>query len=195
MAVSTALAPEDDPRAVVTADQFLKMGEAGEFRDAHVELLGGVLYYKMPQSRIHIDALTLVLGEFVQAGEGCVLISQGTVKLGFLDAPEPDAAIIERDPKTARRQIQPEDVRLVIEVSVSSLRTDRSIKLPVYAKAGLSEYWILNPIARQIEVYREPIEGEYRWLRLALPGETISPLYDPGRIVAVDDLMPAPDED
>ena len=53
----------------------------------------------------------------------------------------------------------PEDIHLLIEVSDSTLIRDRDVKLGLYARDGIREYWIINLEAEQLEVYREP-DGE-----------------------------------
>jgi Putative restriction endonuclease len=45
---------------------------------------------------------------------------------------------------------------LFVEVCESSLRYDRVVKAHRYAQAGIADYWIVNPIDRQLEVYRNP---------------------------------------
>ena len=45
-----------------------------------------------------------------------------------------------------------------------------------YAEAGIPEYWIVNPVARQVEIYREPVDGEYQWLKVLQEGDSIAPL-------------------
>lgn len=39
-------------------------------------------------------------------------------------------------------------------VSASTERLDRSLKLPAYAREGVRHAWLLNPLARTLEVYR-----------------------------------------
>ncbi|MGI9212368.1 MAG: Uma2 family endonuclease, partial [Methylococcaceae bacterium] len=48
------------------------------------------------------------------------------------------------------------DVAVVIEVAETSVQRDRGIKLALYARARLPEYWIVNLPERQIEIYRKP---------------------------------------
>ncbi len=195
MAPLVALAPDDTPRSAVTADEFDAMREAGAFGDARVELLNGTITYKMSQSSLHIDALTLVFEALVRPKSPIVMISQSSVRLNLLNVPESDAALVRRDPRRPKGPIRPEDVLLCVEVAVSSLRSDRAVKAAVYAEAGIPEYWIVNPVAGQVEVYRNPANGVYTTLHVAPPGTTIAPLCDPARTVAVADLMPASDED
>src|SRR5438552_3118815 len=46
--------------------------------------------------------------------------------------------------------------------SYSSLEFDRERKLPAYARAGISEVWIVNLSEHTVETYREPHGTGYR---------------------------------
>lgn len=63
-----------------------------------------------------------------------------------------------RPPVKKHRQPHPtpQDVFLLVEISDTTLRKDREVKLPLYAKAGIEEVWIWNVPEKQTEVYREP---------------------------------------
>jgi Uma2 family endonuclease len=52
-------------------------------------------------------------------------------------------------------------VLLLIEVSDSSLAFDRSVKLPLYARAGIAEFWIVDLKRRVLEVHRNPTSDGY----------------------------------
>ena len=68
---------------------------------------------------------------------------------------------------------------------------DRGPKLVSYAQAFVAEYWIVNLVNRQLEVYRQPLPaGIYTDFKVYLPGESIAPLNAPGKTVAVADLLP-----
>jgi Uma2 family endonuclease len=67
---------------------------------------------------------------------------------------------------------RPEDVFLLIEVADSSLAFDRKVKTPLYAQAGIPEYWIVNLNDRQIEIFRSPAEGEYQEKQIVKHTET-----------------------
>ena len=50
---------------------------------------------------------------------------------------------------------------LLVEVSETSLAYDRANKLPLYAKFGLPEVWIVDLVSAAVEIYREPKDGAY----------------------------------
>jgi Uma2 family endonuclease len=111
---------------------------------------------------------------------------QNPIRIPHNDSePEPDVVwTIDKDYSRLHPQ-PPGDVLLVIEVAESSLEFDRDEKVPVYAEAGISDYWIVNLIAEQVDVYRNPNGRDYQEKStyrgdaaihpLALPAATLQP--------------------
>jgi Uma2 family endonuclease len=103
--------------------------------------------------------------------------------------PEPDLTWVRRE-RPGEKPPEPARVALLVEVAESSLAYDRTIKLPNYALAAIPEYWIVNLIDEQIEVYRKPAgrsyqdesvyRGDAEIHPLALPSATLQPsrLFD-----------------
>jgi len=76
--------------------------------------------------------------------------------------PEPDITILRFDEHFySKKQATAEDVLLLIEVAVFTVKTDRTIKKKKYATAGIPEYWIIIPKKGRIEVFRKPEDGNY----------------------------------
>ena len=48
---------------------------------------------------------------------------------------------------------------LLIEVADTSLRFDRAVKLPLYARACIPEVWIVDLKRRAVDVHRAPHAG------------------------------------
>jgi Uma2 family endonuclease len=160
-----SLTVPDYPIWRLTVEQYHEMVQSGILtEDDPVELLEGWLITKMPQNAPHLtitqhthDALRSILPA------GWVIYVQGPITT--LDSePEPDIMVargsrrdyLERHPST-------EDIALVVEVADATLQRDRTLKLRVYASAGIVAYWILNLVERQVEAYSDPSEqGEYR---------------------------------
>ena len=83
----------------------------------------------------------------------------------------------------------PENVYLLVEVSDSSLATDRKIKAATYAEAGFREYWVLGLKPRRLWVYRKPVDG--KWTSESEFGEEgAAPLFAPDRLLALGDVLP-----
>jgi Uma2 family endonuclease len=147
----------------------------GMFEGEKLELLYGRLVSMSPQGQGHafsIARLTkiLVLGLRDRADVRVQL------PFGASDdsEPEPDVAIVSPGDYLDGH---PQHALLVIEVAGSSVEDDRSLKGPLYAAAGVPEYWIVNVVDGVVEVYREPRDGVYaqvsrhdRDASLAVPG-------------------------
>ncbi|MDX2137116.1 MAG: Uma2 family endonuclease [Chloroflexota bacterium] len=88
------------------------------------------------------------------------------------------------------------DLGVVIEVSDVTLRTDRTLKQRIYAKARIPVYWLLNLNARTLEVYTLPVgEGAEAKcsVRVDYTAEQSVPLVLDGREIAqisVGELLP-----
>jgi Uma2 family endonuclease len=117
---------------------------------------------------------------------------QAPLALGTDSEPEPDVAVI----SGSRRDYaeHPQAALLVIEVADSSLRFDRQVKGPLYARAGIPEYWIVNLVDRTLEVYRQPEQRDdawdYRLVQSLRPEESVAPVTLPTQALQVADLLP-----
>jgi Uma2 family endonuclease len=179
---------------VAEYDELVRAGVLGP--NDRVELLEGYLVPKISHNPPHagtIHLLVAVLSHVLPAG--WVFRSQLPVVLSDSE-PEPDGAIVRGDRRTyLTRHPVPADFGVVIEVASSSLDEDRVDQARIYAHAGLPEYWIVNLVDRQIEVYTNPQSAaappRYATRTDYRPGATV-PLKLDGTTVAirVDDLLP-----
>jgi Uma2 family endonuclease len=132
---------------------------AGEF-EKRVELIRGEIIQMTPINIAHANCVTLVTEWCFEAAplDRVMIRTQNPVRIPANNSePEPDVVWVTR--KDYNRHPEPHDVLLLIEVADSSLEFDRREKLAVYAEAGIPEYWIVNLIDEQIEVYRNPSGG------------------------------------
>ena len=83
----------------------------------------------------------------------------------------------------------PDDVFLLIEVADTTLAYDREEKLPIYARAGISEVWIVNLEDRTVEVYRQPQAAGYGSTTVLRPGDKASPSAFADAVVDVAELL------
>jgi Uma2 family endonuclease len=172
-----ALSPEPYRFSVA---QYLRLS-ADEFfgPENKVELINGLLVRKMVRDAPHDGTLTLLYPWLVrQLPEDWVARCQLALVLAR-SVPEPDLAVV-RGPKQAYQKRHPRaaDAALLIEVAESSLEYDRQVKGALYAEAHIPEYWIVNVVDFQIEVYTQPRGGKsagYRQ-RKDYSGRTAVPL-------------------
>ncbi|BAY79743.1 hypothetical protein NIES25_62290 (plasmid) [Nostoc linckia NIES-25] len=116
---------------------------------------------------------------------------QDPIQLSQYSEPEPDIAVVRID---ARKYINhhpaPHEIFLVIEVADTTLETDRKQKAPLYAKAGITDYWILDVNQRQVYVFREPSLEGYN-LEFILPEDaTLSSIAFPEIKIQIGKLFP-----
>jgi Uma2 family endonuclease len=174
-----------------TVDELMQLVGAGVLReDDRVELIHGVLIEMPPIGDDHIF-VTNVLARALTLGLGdAALVSvQNPVRLGERLMPQPDIAVLSPELGRQRRGPLAEDALLIIEVSDTTLVYDRTVKLPLYAEAGIPEVWIVNLPEQQIEVYREAGPGGYKSMRRILRGETVAPEAFPDVLIAADAIL------
>ncbi len=179
-----------------TRSEYYRLAETEMFQDRRVELLEGEIIEMPPQKNEHVVAVKLVEKELEALfGPRYFVRVQSPLDLGEESQPEPDVAVVTGSPRDYKSH--PTTALLVVEISDSSLRLDRQRKRPIYARAGIADYWILNLIDRCLEVHRRPIadssiKGGFRF------GETtiltkrnfIAPLAMPKKRIVISDLLP-----
>lgn len=194
--VRDAAAPHPPPwvarrRWDVTA--YHRMAAAGILHeDDRVELIDGELIEMTPIGGPHIGAIIALTQMFVLAAAGRARVSpQNPVRLGEHSEPEPDLALL-RPRDDGYRGGEPPlaaDVMLLVEVADSSLRYDRVVKLPLYARHGIPEVWIVDLEGRVVEVCREPgAEGYASVVRVSRDG-VLEPLGLPGAAIPVAEIL------
>ncbi len=175
-----------------TVDEYHRMAEAGVFHeDDRVELLDGQIVEMTPIGGLHV-ACVIRLTDLLSpvTGSGAVVSVQNPLVLADRSAPQPDIALLRRraDPSGAWLPSHA-DCLLVIEVADTSVEHDRDVKIPLYARAGVPEAWLVDLSARRIEAYRNPAGGKYAKVTSASRGETLTPLEVPSATLSVDRIL------
>ena len=162
--------------------------------DEPLELIEGRLVVAEPQNSPHAKAIELTADALRAAfGRGWRIRIQLPIALDPDSEPEPDVSVVAGSPRDDRED-HPSHPSLVVEVADTSVRLDRTVKARVYARGGIAEYWIVNLMARVLEVRRRPRRragrhATYTTVTIARAGESIQPLAA-SRPVAIDDLLP-----
>lgn len=158
----------------ITVHEYYRMAETGILApDARVELIEGEIIDMAPIGSNHssvVDRTARML--FAALHDLAIIRVQGPVRLDDRSEPEPDLALLKPRADFYRdRHPGPADVFLVIEVSDTTLAYDRGVKVPLYAKHGIAEAWLIDLNGNLIHVYRNPGNGEYTDLQsLVRPG-------------------------
>jgi Uma2 family endonuclease len=149
----------------ITADEFQQMARAGIFHeDDHIELLDGELYQMAAMNEPHVSCVVRLNYWFVpRLINRAIVLPQCAIRLSDFSEPEPDIVLARfREDFYVSALPRPEDILLIIEVADSSLRHDRTVKVPLYAAAGISETWIANVRSQRVTTYREPSAAGYQ---------------------------------
>ena len=122
--------------------------------------------------------------------EQAIVISQSPFELSNRSEPEPDVLVLApRSDEYVEHLPHPRDVRLLIEVSDSSIQWDRDVKLPLYARERVQEVWIVNLSEGVIQVCQGPGIDAYAQVRTVSRGESLSPMAFPGVTIAVNEVL------
>ena len=145
------------------------MGRAGVFApDERVELLDGYLYAMSPIGVRHAACVLRLTRLFSRAVDPHAFVSvQNPVRLSNRSEPEPDLALLAPKDVYDTRHPRPDDVLLLVEVSETTLPFDRDVKLPLYAREGIREVWIVALEEDRVYACRKPTSegfGEQRAL-------------------------------
>jgi Uma2 family endonuclease len=159
---------------------FDRLIEEGVFADQRVELIDGLILEVAPMNDLHYKWLLELHDELFIALRGIARVSQQTpIKLEVSNTkPLPDFTIIPLE-RYSGNVPDPTEAALVIEISDSTLETDKGIKLQRYAQAGIKEYWVVDVKSEKLEIYREPEGFEYRSKQTIDKGNTATMLEFP----------------
>ena len=169
-------------RRRVTVQEYYSLGEAGLLRpDERTELIRGEIYLMPPISPRHAEGGSRVQRSFHgRVGDRAAIRGRNPTHLPDDTEPEPDVVLARpRADSYATAHPRPEDVLLVVEVSDTTLRYDREVKLRLYAAAGIPEVWLMDLPGDRIEVHRDPSPEGYRSITLVPHDGAVTPLAFP----------------
>jgi Uma2 family endonuclease len=169
--VNIHLAAFDRGRHRFTLDDWAAMEAAGILpRDMEFELIEG-------------DLIDLIV---IGRPKSLRVVADQTLPWPDHNGPKPDFYLFPAS--VSERALGPADVVWVIEIADTSLDYDRRVKGPLYAAAGIPDYWIFDVNARVILVHRDPVDGAYREVREVAASEAAAPLCAPELVVRIADL-------
>ena len=174
-----------------TVEAFQRLAESGILReDQRVELIDGQVVEMSPIGDRHASCVRRLNRLFARKLLDVAVIDvQNPVVLGARDAPQPDLVLLRPRPDGYPKHPRAADTLLLVEVADTTLPYDRDVKIPVYARTGIPEVWLVDLAGDRICVYREPAAGEYANVRLVSRGDTIAPLRFPAVTFSADDIL------
>lgn len=192
------LPPEPHP-IKWTREEYYRLSEQNYFLERRVELLDGWIYVKPAQTESHCAGVSLTQDALREAfGPDFWVRVRGSLDLSPFCVLDPDIAVVAGAVRTHKGNANPASAVLVVEVSDETTESyDLLNKAPVYADAGVADFWIINLMERKLEVYRIPAKPagpafrcSYFSRTILAPGDAIAPLGAPNAPVAVADLLP-----
>jgi Uma2 family endonuclease len=181
-----------------TYEEYYRMADAGVFRDQRVELINGEIVEMPPQGEPHYTTILIGSKRLERAfGDGYVVRTQGPLRTGQDEEPEPDIAVIVGTIGEMLAAGRPRSAVLVVEVSVTTLDYDLGEKAEIYAAAGIEDYWVIDLQSRLIHVHRRTIVDpsmsrgrRYSQIEVLSDDKSIAPLAVPNQSIRIADLLP-----
>ena len=175
-----------------TVDDYYRMAEAGILNERdRVELIEGEIVEMSPIGVRHamsVNRANMILARAV--GDRAVVSVQNAFRINRYNEPQPDVILVRpREDFYGHGHPRPEDVILLIEVSDTTLRFDQKVKLPIYARSGVPEVWIVDLNNDVIRVYRQPKGNIYSVVETKARTESVSAIAFPEVAIKVEDLL------
>ena len=151
-------------RRLFTVDDYYRMAEAGILNeDDRVELIEGEIIEMAPIGSHHASSVMRLMALFGRLTPDLATLSaQNPVRIDDYSEPEPDFMLLKPRADFYREaHPTPEDVLLLVEVADASITYDRRVKLPLYARAGIAEVWIVDLVRNRMDVFRTPSPRGY----------------------------------
>ncbi len=179
-------------RRKFTVEQYHKMAESGILtEDDRVELLRGEIIEMSPVGRRRAACVNRLVRLFTQRlGEHAIVSPQNPVELDDSSEPQPDIALLQPRPDFYESgHPQPEDIFLIVEVADTTAKSDREVKIPLYAEDSIAEVWLVDINKQCIEVYRTLAPTGYQNVQKFQRGQTLSIQAFPDVAITVDEVL------
>jgi len=173
-------------------DEFERVADL--LKAERVELIDGLIVERGAMDPPHVLSSEKLRRKLDQSlPDGWFVREDKPIQVHRTYEPLPDCAVVRGNPDTyENRHPAPADVAIVIEISDSTLAKDRGEKQVNYARGGISVYWIINLIDRQIEVYTDPGSDNYSSCIIFQPGQSVPVVINGVEVgqIAVADILP-----
>jgi len=179
-------------KRLFTVDEYYQMARNRILNENdRVELIEGEIIQMSPIGSRHASSVKRLIYFFsLLFGNKAMISAQDPIHINDYSEPQPDIVLLKpRSDFYAEKHPAPEDIFLVVEVADTSGDYDRNVKIPLYARAGILESWIVNLDQKRIEMYRIPSPQGYEKVEIVSPGQTLSPQAFPELSLSVDEIL------
>ncbi len=186
---------EEIPRKVWNRDEAHALVELGLPWAEKLELINGELIDHMGKKRPHVIWQSL-MHEWLSKTFGAERVefeSPNDVAAAENEhsEPEPDLKVLARPSRAYPANPTPEDILLVVEIADSTVAFDLTVKAPLYARAGIIEYWVLNVQKKLLIVHRNPLDGVYQHVSYHGAMQPVTPMAAPEALLYLEHLWPS----
>ena len=188
------MSTETVSKKLFTIDEYCRLWDARILpHDGRFELIRGEIIEMSPVGPPHCGEVNRITQLFsLRLGQAVIVSVQNPVIIGSYTMPQPDLMLLKPRPDFyGDSHPGPDDVRLVVEVSNTSLAYDAQVKAPLYAEAGIGEYWQIDLENHTVIVRTDPVDGDYRISQTMHSGESVTASAFPEIAFAIDELLGA----
>lgn len=183
------------PRKRWTREECRTLDSTGLWDRERLELIEGDLLTRMSKNRPHVIAYVLMLEWLTQVFGALYLNPESPIDVAPEDnptsEPEPDFAVLTKiATEYTTGNPAPSDIRLLIEISDSTLAFDLGPKARLYARAAIAEYWVVDLENRRLHVHRDPTNGIYSTVTTCDETQTLTPLTAPAALLNISAILP-----
>lgn len=168
----------------LTVDDYLLLDDAGAFEGyGKTELLEGEITYMNAQHRPHSRAKSRLYLAIAQALKDRSLeaLVEVSVAIPPHNVPEPDIVVTNEPSGDGLAPLA--SIRLLIEVSDTTLKHDLGRKADLYAANGIPEYWVIDLTERRVLMHANP-----RWDGSGYDSQLDVPFGEPLHAVTIEGL-------
>jgi Uma2 family endonuclease len=176
-----------------TVEEYRRMAHVGILTEAdRVELIDGEIIQATSIGRRHAGCVTQVTRHLTEAlGDRALVWPRNPIRLPRDTEPQPDVTILRPPADDYIRHLPTAaHVLWLVEIADVSYRYDRYVKLPLYARAGIPEAWIIDLTHDVVEVHRDPISRGYGSTQTVDRGGTLRPLAVADVVIPTADILP-----
>jgi len=192
--VPAPVARPEPPRKRWTRTECTSLEASGLLDQESLELVEGELISKMGKKRPHVSSGKRLQEWLVRVFGWRFMDAEAPIDVAPEDNPTnepvPDLIVLRQDDSHFPSNPRAQDLLLVVEIADSSLNFDLTVKAGLYARAGVSEYWVLDVAGRRLVVHRNPRSGMYADVAAYGEHESVSPLAAPHAQFRVADAFP-----
>ena len=185
----------DPPKKRWTRTECEALSSSGLLNYQNYELVEGELISTMGKNRPHKTGVGL-MHIWLNSVFGALRVEQeSSIDVAPEDnptnEPEPDLVVLKCDfPELKQNPTPATEIALVVEVSDTTLYFDLNAKARLYARAGISDYWVLDIGGQRMVVHRDPQNGRYTSVVAYSIDESVAPLAAPDSAFRVKDAFP-----